>query len=135
MGMRSMVRRQDYICTDQSVMNPGRQEVYVHDDCEGKDVRKSEESPRTERVETKRGTARQTMGVSHNDTRVLLELAPDGVLVGVALAHLPDEIFEHVGDVPVALRGCLVEGEFPGLCKLVDGSTGDLALVALWRFG
>ena len=82
---------------------------------------------------TERETRRQWATISHNDTRILLELAPDGMLVGIALAHLSDEVLENVCDVPVALRGCFVEGEFPGLCKLVNGSARDFALVALWR--
>lgn len=81
--------------------------------------------------ESERETARQPAWLSHNDTRVLLELAPDGVLVGVALAHLPDEVLEYVCDVPVAFRGCLVKWEFPRLCELVDGSARDFAFVAL----
>lgn len=72
-----------------------------------------------------------TTGASHNDTRILLELAADGMLVGIAFAHLPDEILENICDVPVAFRGRLVEWELPRLCELVDGCTGDLALVAL----
>lgn len=74
---------------------------------------------------------RRSVRHSHNGTRVLLELAPDGVLVGVVFAHLPDEILEYVGDVPVAFRGCLVEWEFPRLCELVNGGARDFTFVAL----
>jgi hypothetical protein len=53
----------------------------------------------------------------------------------VPCAHLADEVFKHVVDVPIALGGGLIEGEVPPACEALDRVPLDFALVDEIEFG